>query len=104
MNTIARYEQISRECDGILASITKERSRPAQVSQVSVLGNQRTAMRFRVSRLAELEQMLAERQREAARLFDGIAEIERCDSDGFWAQYDTARHDAAALAAYRKAR
>lgn len=81
---IAAYASCSRECDGLVRQIATERAR--------------CTGRANVTTLAYLEQMLASREDELAKLDIGATEAARATPDTFWAIVERERRYALASA------
>lgn len=70
MNLIARFDAISRECDGLVNQLEAERKA--------------CTSRSNVTRIAQLEVLLNDRLRQYERLEPGVISVQNADPVAFW--------------------
>ena len=97
-NLIERFDSISRECDGLMTQIEAERANPTRSLRMNGRG---VIYVPNITKLAQLETLLAERQRELERLDHGATALMRTSPAVFFVGIENSRASARFMAARR---
>lgn len=95
---IERFDSISRECDGLMAQIEAERANPTRSLRMNGRG---VIYVPNVTKLAQLEALMAERYAELERLDNGVAALEKSSPAAFWRGIENSRANACFMASRR---